>query len=337
MASLKDKLLTNTVIDLEPPPEPGRRPIFRMSHSSNDLLARCERKYQLSCCIPQSEEEKVGAYADLPFGKAVGTGFQKYVETKDLDAALFATLLAYHPLVEDADTKQNRKFLERAFLAVESLSIKWDESGYELLYLGDPFAENPRPVIELGFKILLNDYGDYFCGFADIGMWNPSKGQPGIIEVKTTGLNRDDLSPIYKYSPQALGYSTVLDTILPYGENFETIYFVSHLHRGEVWPESRILPYQKTRLDRLNWMMVLITDLNKAIACYENNFWPQRWQECLAYNRVCQYFETCNMASWNEEQIDMGEEFGMPYNEGTDWEFVFTLKELFDKTVKAEG
>jgi len=78
---------------------------------------------------------------------------------------------------------------------------------------------------------------------------------------------------------------------------------------------------------------MLTMDLNKAIWCYENNFWSQRWQECLAYNRVCQYFDTCNMASWNQEQEDLKEEFGMPYNEGTDWEFEFTLSQVYEAAV----
>ncbi len=311
-----------TVVDLEP--QPGGRPRFRMSHSSNDLLHRCERKYQLSCCIPQSDEDKIGAYADLPFGRAVGAGFQDYIKTGDLDHALFITLLEYTPLVEDPDTKYNRKFLERSFMAVESLANAWNNTAYSLLDL------DGRPALELGFKIILNDYGDYFCGFADVGVWNSNKEQAGIVEIKTTGLQRNDIDPLYKYSPQALGYSTMLDAIKPDApNNFETIYCVSHLHRGEMWPESRIFSYQKSKLDRLNWMMTLVMDLNKAIWCYENNFWPQRWQECLAYNRVCQFFETCNMTSWNQEQIDAGKEFGMAYNADKDWEFVFTLDDIF--------
>lgn len=326
MVSLKDRLKPNLAVELEPHPDPEvKRPRFRMSHSSNDLLHRCERKYQLSCCMPQSDTEKIGMYADLPFGRAVGAGFQRYIETGDLDQALFTTLLEYEPLVEDPDTKQNRKFLERAFMSVESLSNKWDELDYELLYL------NGKPAIELGFKIVLNSHGDYFCGFADVCIRNKTKGQAGVLEVKTTGMNRDDLTPLYKYSPQALGYSTMLDTVINDGNpNFETVYAISHLKRGEVWPESRILPFQKTRLDRLNWGMLLMMDLNKAIFCWENNFWPQRWQECIAYNRICQYFETCNMSSWNQDQDDLAEEFGMPYNSGTEWEYEFTLAEVLE-------
>jgi hypothetical protein len=209
-------------------------------------------------------------------------------------------------------------------MAVESLAAKWDEMPYELLYIGD------RPAIEIGYKVVLNDYGDYFCGFMDIGVENHSKGQAGVVEVKTTGMNRDDLTPLYKYSPQALGYSCMLDTALPHkANNFETIYAVAHLKRGEIWPEARIIPFQKTRLDRMNWIMAVLMDLNKAIWCWENNFWPQRWQECLAYNRVCQYFDTCNMSSWNQEQDDLAAEFGMPYNAGTDWEFEFTIADVF--------
>ncbi len=322
--SLKQLLKAPANVELEAV-EAGPRPRFRMSHSSNDLLHRCEKKYQLACCMPTSDEDRIGMYADLPFGRAVGAGFQDYIKSGDLDHALFITLLEYTPLVEDADTKQNRKFLERAFMAVESLAVKWDKTDYELLYIDD------RPAIELGFKIILNDYGDYFCGFADVCIWNRKKEQAGVLEIKTTGMNRDELAPLYKYSPQALGYSTMLDAVLKdQPNNFETVYAVSHLHRGEIWPESKMLPYQKTRLDRLNWGMTLMMDLNKAIFCYDNNFWPQRWQECLAYNRVCQYFETCNMSSWNQEQDDLAQEFGMPYNAGTDWEFTYTLAEVLE-------
>lgn len=316
-------------IKATPEPGPGDRPRFRMSHSSNDLLKRCERKYQLSCCMPQADEDRIGMYADLPFGRAVGAGFQDYIKGGDLDHALFITFLEYTPLVEDPDTKQNRKFLERSYMAVESLAAKWDTLPYDLLYI------NERPALELGFKIILNDYGDYFCGFMDVGVWNKSKDQAGVVEIKTTGMNRDELDPLYKYSPQALGYSIMLDTALAAEvNNFETIYCVSHLHRGEIWPESKVLTYQKTRLDRLNWIMALMMDLERAIWCYENNFWPQRWQECLAYNRQCQYFETCNMSSWNQDQEDMGGEFGMPYNAGTEWEFEFTLDDVYRAATK---
>ena len=70
-------------------------------------------------------------------------------------------------------------------------------------------------------------------------------------------------------------------------------------------------------------------DLNQLIQCWEQNFWPQRFQECLAFNRPCQYLNTCNMSSWNEEQEALGGEFGLHYNAGKDWEFEFHIKDLF--------
>ena len=312
-------------LNVKEEPGPGERPRFRLSHSALDIYTRCERKYQLICWIPQ-DPEIAQENVDLVFGKAVGAGFQKYMETGDLDVALFTTLLAYHPFVEHPDTKQNRKYLERAFFAVEALSNKWDTLPYELMYF------KGKPAIEVTFKVILNDYGDYYCGHMDAAAWNNHTNLPAVIEVKTTGLNREDLDPLYKYSPQALGYSMILDVIkddLP--NNFETVYTVAHLIRGNEWPDVKVLPFHKTKLDRLNWIMSVIGDLNTMIKCWENNFWPQRFQECLAYNRPCQYIDTCNLASWNEAQETTPEEFGLSYNADKDWQFEFTLDEVFEK------
>lgn len=306
-------------------PGPGNRPRFRLSHSALDIYNRCERKYQLICWMPQ-DPEIAAQNVDLSFGKAVGSGFQKYMITGDLDAAIFETFMAYHPFIEHDSTKQNRKYLERAVFAVEALANKWDQLPYKLLYF------NGKPAVEVTFKLILNDYGDYYCGHMDAAVMNEEINLPGVIEVKTTGLSRDDLTPLYKFSPQALGYSMILDVIkddLP--NNFETVYTVAHLIRGTEWPDVKILPFTKTKLDRLNWMMSLIGDLNRMIENWENNFWPQRFQECLSYNRACQYMETCNLASWNEAQAETPEEFGLDYNAGKDWEFEFTLDEVYRK------
>ena len=67
------------------------------------------------------------------------------------------------------------------------------------------------------------------------------------------------------------------------------------------------------------------------IKCWENNFWPQRFQECLAYNRACQYIDTCNLASWNEAQEETPEEFGLDYNADKEWQFNFNLDEVYEK------
>lgn len=316
--------MTGLTVHMEPNPD-GARPRFRLSHSTNDILKRCERKFQLMCLIPSLGEDQAGMYADLPFGTSVGTGIQEYIRTGDLDKAFFAGFMAYSPVVEDDPKKYSRKYIERAMFCIEAMANKWDTLPYRLLEF------NGQPAIEVSFKIVLNEHGDYYCGHMDAAIWNEEKDLPGVIEIKTTGMSREDLSPLYKFSPQATGYSSILDVIMQQEtNNFESTYFVAHLIRGSEWPDIKVLPYQKTRLDRMNWMMTVIMDLKHAIDCYENNFWPQRFQECLAYNRPCQYLETCNLSSWNDEQEAIGNEFGMSYNAKTDWQFEFNLKDIFE-------
>ena len=117
------------------------------------------------------------------------------------------------------------------------------------------------------------------------------------MEVKHTGLNIFDLSPLYQNSGQALGYSIVLDKIVGEAQsNYEVLYFAGQLGAGNGFsPKIHTMIYPKNLQDRLNWFITLGMDVERLHMMLENNVFPLRGSNCLHYMKPCKHLGTCNL------------------------------------------
>lgn len=264
---------------------------IRLSHSTIELINTCERKFQIDKLMLDAKPRDFTK--DTVFGSAYGIGIASYFCYQDRELAIFELWLAYFPKLE-MDKKTEAKCincLEASFDVIDKMLEEYEVVEY-----------NGRPAAELGF-CLLSDSRYYFVGYVDLVLKHRISGQMVALDVKTTGLELEDLSPLYKNSAQLVGYSIVIDAIA--GEDkatYDVIYFVCKTGRGYN-PSILVLTYRKKLLDRLNWLVTLSLDIEKLKMMEAINVYPSRGQGCLKYNRPCKYFGSCQFHSQDRLKV----------------------------------
>ena len=294
----------------------SKNPI-RLSHSTLELLHSCERKFQLDKLLITDVEKEETEHT--VFGTAFGVGVATYLVTQDATRALFEAWLAYFPELETDKKNMVRctAALEVAFPRLDTILME-----YEIV----SFKE--KPAVELSFRLNINsDY--YFVGYVDAILRHRYTGLHVVLEVKSTGLALHDLSPLYKNSGQALGYSIALDRIT--GEeqsSYGVLYLVAQLGKDFV-PKVQIFEWTKSLTDRLNWFLTLGLDVRHLEEMAELNVYPKRGSSCLMFNRPCKHFGTCDLHSLDR------------YKEITEdliaYEFVYNLDDLVQEHIKRIG
>ena len=283
----------------------------RLSFSTLDLIHSCERKYQIEKLLVGAKREES---EHLSFGNAYGVGVATYLITQDQDLALFKMFCAYTPLIE-TDKKSLLRCslaLMRSFAALDTILQEWEVVEF-----------NGKPAAEMSFRIDIDD-DYYYVGYIDAVLRNRYTGVHCVFECKTTGLLLNDLTPLYKHSGQALGYSVVLDKIC--GENlssYTVLYFVCQLGKDFADVKCIPMPFKKTLLDRLNWFIVLGLDVEHLHAMEGLNVYPRRYTSCLRFNRPCRHFGTCHLHAHDIPLTDVEEDT-------IEYQFCYKLEELME-------
>ena len=282
---------------------------MRLSYSTNNLVDLCPRKYQIIKLQGEGSDASNENNEHLDYGKALGEGLQCLMYTKDRDLAIVTALAAYHW------NETDNKCMESMVLAIMTYELSDD---WEVAIL-----DNGKPALELSFKIELGE-GDYYCGFMDAVMINRYTNKPGVFEVKTTGSMLNDLSPMYKNSPQGVGYSIVLSAIVP-SADFSIHYPVVQLKR--TWkPKIKVYEFEKTLKDRLEWLIDLKIQYDQLCTYRDMDYYPKKGQSCLDFNRPCHLFGICDLSAYTEspDYVEQKEEI--------EWDYVFNLEELIELT-----
>lgn len=277
--------MNHKVIPIEAETTPPKRFPIRLSHSTLDLIHSCKRLFQLEKLLanPQARDET----EHTVFGKAYGVGIATYLVTQDADMALFQAWYSYYPEIET-----DKKNIPRLMSALMASFIECDT----LLMEYEVASFNGKPAVELSFRLDINE-GYYFVGYIDIVLRNKLTGIHYVLDAKSTGLSILDLSPLYKHSGQALGYSVALDRIV--GEeqsSYGVIYFAAQLGK-DFKAKIHVLTFDKTLLDRLNWFISLGLTVEGLERMEEVKFYPLEYQSCLRFNRPCKYFSVCHLHS----------------------------------------
>ena len=260
--------------------------MIRLSHSALDVLHVCERKFQLERLLVSELGEKE-EWPSTVFGRAYGEGVASYMVDQDLDKAIFKLYMAYWSILEEERKTQEicMSLLLSSIPHLDNLLMDWEVAKF-----------NNKPAVELSFRLDI-DERFYFVGYIDLVLKNKWTGVHGIMEVKHTGLNIFDLSPLYQNSGQALGYSIVLDKIVGEAQsNYEVLYFAGQLGAGNGFtPKIHTMIYPKTLQDRFNWFITLGMDVERLHMMLQSNVFPLRGSNCLQYMRPCKHLGTCNL------------------------------------------
>lgn len=285
--------------------------MIRLSYSALETLNLCERKFQLERLLVGNELREESEH--LSFGAAYGAGVQSYLTNQDPDAALYAAWLAYWPIVESDKKDQARCMvaLLASFPTLDNLLLD-----YEVV----EFAG--RPATELSFRLDI-DATYYFVGYIDVVLRGRFDGLYTVLEIKTTGLGLTDLSPLYMHSGQALGYSICLDRIAGQAQSsYRVLYLVAQLGKAYNQIQPRLLAFDKTLLDRLNWFITLGLDVKHLHEMAELGSYPMRGSACLNFMRPCKFFGSCQLHSLDQDKVQEPDE--------VDYQFVYDLDALIE-------
>lgn len=270
---------------------------IRLSHSTLELLHGCERRFQKTKLLdnPGAREESPA----MSFGSAVGAAWQCYFVLRTmghsvedaLASAQYQAWMHYVPILED-----DRRFLERAIWVVKS-SVPFLEKmlmEWEIAYLNDRYAS------ELGFNLFI-DPKFYYVGYIDLVVRNRRSGRYAIVDIKTTSLRAVDLTPVYKFSDQCLGYSIILDSIAGADQaEYDVMYWVMQLAntKGEMYlPQFKEYVFPKTLKDRFDWFLKLYLDVNYIKGLQDLDAYPKRGSYCMSFNKVCKFFNECQFTA----------------------------------------
>lgn len=260
---------------------------LRLSYSTFNLLHGCERKFQLIKLLKSDEQDTEAP--QFSYGHCFGDGVAEYLKTGDMDWAVYSAWMSYWPIMEDMKRSQ-----WLAINAVIQAKDKLDRIRKEW----EVATFNGKPAAELSFRLNINDWC-YFVGYIDAVLKHKATGHYAVLEVKHTTSILNDLLPLYKNSGQALGYSIVLDKIAnqPLGE-YALFYFVGQMKKPHE-PLYHTFEWKKSLLDRLNWFLTLGMDVERLQRMIELGLFPMRGGHCISYNKVCPFFGTCGLHSFD--------------------------------------
>lgn len=293
---------------------------IRLSHSTLELLHGCERKFQKTKILdnPGAREESPA----MSFGKSMGAAWQYYYILRSLghgvkeslDSAHYMIWMEYFPILED-----DRRFLERA-VVVMTRSVPFLE---RMLQEWEIAFFNGKPASELGFSLNI-DPRFYFVGYIDLVVRHKHSRRYAIVDAKTTSLRGEDLTPVYKFSDQCLGYSIVLDRIAGESQtSYDVMYWVAQLPsaKADIYlPVVKEYVFPKTLKDRFDWFLKIYLDVNYVRSLEQLDAYPKRGSHCMSFNKVCKFFNEC--------QFTASDKPGYYVVDDTVYEFEYNLEDI---------
>lgn len=303
------------------------------SYSQRQSLHNCPRDFQIYK-TPTAGNGNALPNVDFIFGHSVGAGIQAYLATRNKNAALFASLLAWNTDLDWNPLPKKQKTSWFAVLAVEKFIYWWElemANNWEIAYF------NGKPATELTF-FLDCENGYYHAGHIDVVLRHKKTGQYLVVEIKTTAIRNVDEAQ-YGNSEQPLGYSLVLDKIagdLNATNSFQVLYLVYSTTQRALIP----IPFTKSRSDRVEWLQDLLLD-HSLISTYRNlNFFPQRGDSCWSFGGRCSHYGVCNLGVHKRaNNFKVFDRNRMDLPETVDFEFKLsdvTKAVLMDRTVQTQ-
>lgn len=265
---------------------------IRLSHSYQDTLHTCERLYQIERLL--SGAQSIREAAPLSRGHAFGKGVQVYMLTGDMDKALYHAWLAYWPQIEQRPKVSLHRTLHALMCAQRDLDALREK--YEVVDF------NGQPAVELGVKLNIDEVF-YWSGAIDLVLRNKETGLIVVFEIKYTHYWMDVEAMFYN-SGQGLGYSIALDPIV--GEevtHYGVLYFICQDAKPKPQEiQFHVKEWEKTLKDRLKWFITLGLDVERIKRMRQLNHFPQRYQSCIRFNRICEQFGTCGLTTGEQER-----------------------------------
>lgn len=265
------------------------RRLKQLSYSSRLTLHKCPRKYQLYKLNSRisDDEEDIPASVTFAFGHALGAGVQSVLCGHSRNKVILDTFLAWSadPLADDV---RRNKSIWLAIHAIQKF-LHLRDSGFladwELLY------HEGKPAIELPFIVNFPD-GFTYKGFVDAVLKHKETDEIMVLEVKSTSMTNLNAAT-YKNSSQAIGYSIVLDVLVPTLSSYKVLYLVYKTKEKEYDQ----LPFDKDYLSRALWIREILLDIEFLKMCDAAEIYPMHGESCYSFYRECEYLGICTLST----------------------------------------
>lgn len=277
---------------------------LELSDSSRGLFnTGCERKFEFRKLIEfRRNEDSFAGNA----GTAMHAGYQSYLTNGNRELAQWEMMKRF-PIQDNPSCMQSRS-LEACYWTLEALMDYEGLASYRLARIQVGDEPEPRPAVEVPFRITLTDiYLDAartipisYIGYMDAIMYDAFTNSYIVVDLKTTTvqINGGDYSPLYKFADQCLPYAMVLAAIQGHPiTELDLRYLVSFIDHHE--PRILSYPFPKTQIDIEEWGRSLLIDIMNLRMFYDMGWFPRRGNQCYSWSRVCPYFDYCDVRDEN--------------------------------------
>lgn len=329
MVDISD-LESNPIVPCPPLEEGGDPRLNLVSYSSSLLQHSCLRKYQLTKLNANAAPHGQLTQLTFDFGHAIGDAVVKLLCGVSLEKVVWEMTLAWEARSFFMENPKQKKSLFHAIYALQLFQAAREEgllADYEVVYM-----ENGKPAAEVSFKLYL-PYGYIERGYIDMVLRNKETGKLCIFDNKTSSARYLN-SAQYINSMQALGYSVVLDKILP-GENSVdyTVFYLVWLTFLERWEQFE---FPKTAVQRAQWIQSKLWDIEELKRVRETygdyGMWPLSGEACVSYGRECPFMHECHLKTENLikplRQRDLDEADPPLNNIGEPWDVIVHWEDL---------
>lgn len=292
---------------------------LRLSHSSRKMGQSCWRKLEFrKFHMNSNRTESLAGNV----GNALHEGYQTWLLTGDKDKAVFEFMLRYPYKYEKSPS--DFRSLEACYSTLLALMESQVLSGFELAYIEiDGVAQ---PCIEVPFQINIADFSlddevdtpVTYIGFMDLILYDRFNDVYIVVDIKTTRMTTDDMTPIYRFDEQCIPYAIVLERLLGRELKGLTVKYLS-AYIDILEPKIRPYQFEKNEQDIHDWMRGFLVDLQMIKTFYQLNWFPRNSNACFAWNRTCQFYNECQTRE--DAAVDAMLEFGKKETTARDMEF----------------
>lgn len=310
----------------------GEPETLTVSHSSLSG-ASCRRRFMYYKILQMSRRTNSLAGGA---GQALHNGYQKYLITGDMGAAIEELLFTYP--YRYCKSSFDPRSVEACLATLRAIIEKHDRSfsTKQLAQIEKPNGEIV-PAVEVPFEIRLFSAGERitiydrpvsYTGYIDeIFRDIEVEGKFSVEDLKTTGKHRKDYTPMWLFEEQTLPYQFVLSNILGAQlKEFETNIICAFIDILE--PRVQIIPLLRTADNVKDWARGLLLELYIIRQCASHNWWPRNGKQCDTYG-ICNYFDICQMSEARglDNFLGTDETGAWPFNDTGrgDWEPYFIL------------
>lgn len=288
--------------------------ILQVSNSSLALLSKtCARKFQFQK-LYQASRSSDSLPGDV--GNALHRTYYTWLETGSRQQAAW-TLLTNYPHKYQTSAFNNRS-VEACWATALNMFNAPVMENFDIAQIETVNSDGKkelRPAFEVPFRIvLLNRDGEpltwrdakgqlwqiEYVGYIDIILFDYTKQEYVIKDIKTTTRDYADYTPVFFYDPQCLPYALIVEQFT--GQHINSLrirYFVNYIDM--VAPRAEAYEFVKSRRDIEDWALNLSIELTKLKTYMQIGHFP-RTADCYSYNRLCEYWQICDID--NEESLE---------------------------------